>query len=54
MPVPMAKIVVSVMRTLAWPVVSVITRRVKKNPMTKTYNFYYLAGIKAYQFEDWI
>ena len=35
MPVPIAKVLVCLMRTLAWPVVSVVSRKIKASPMTK-------------------
>ena len=54
MPVPIAKVLVSLMRTLAWPIVSVVGRKIKAHPMTKTYHFYYWFGLKCFHFEAWI
>ena len=54
MPLPLVKIVVSLMRTLAWPIVSVAMRRLKANPLNPTRNFFYAFGLKAFRFECWL
>ena len=54
MPIPIGKVFVSAMRTLAWPFMSVVSRRVKANTNSRWANFYYRFGLKCFQFEAMI
>ena len=51
MPMPIAKVVMSLMRTFAWPIISVVSRRIKQKQRPREEQFYYWFGLKCFAFE---
>ena len=54
MPIPIVKVAVCLMRTLAWPFISVVSRRIKHNEHARLWDFYYAFGLRCFQFEAMI
>ena len=51
MPVPFFKVAVCIMRTAAWPVFSVVSRRLKYKQRPTEENFFCWLGLKCFAFE---